>query len=157
MQDLTNATFSVWFDAALAGKCETLLASAGGNSSNQCKISLVSLGAVSGIYIVANKNGAGCGVMITNGIGRFKRQRLAYKWSNLVWVMSPTRQRVYVNGVEVAEIFAPANDVGFHATGFEIGLMIPHVLIDITLMARSMICEFTIEPYQRTKLDNSII
>jgi hypothetical protein len=120
MQDLTDATFSFWFDANLTGKYETLLSDADRGSSNYCKIALVSCGSISGIYIIANKNGAGNGIMITNGIGKF-RQRLAHQWLNLIWVMSPTSQRVYVNGVEVANIFVTANDVGSHGDGLVIG------------------------------------
>lgn len=120
MQDLTNATFSLWFNANLTGKNETLLSDADSGSSNYCKIALVSDGSVSGIYIVANKNGAGSGITITNGVGKF-RQRIAKKWVNLIWVMSPTNQQVYINGVEVANESATANDVGYHGNGLVIG------------------------------------
>ena len=120
MQDLTNATFSLWFNANLTGKSETLLSDADSGSSNYCKIALVSDGSVSGIYIVANKNGAGNGIIITNGIGKF-RQRITNKWLNLIWVMSPTNQQVYVNGVKVANESATANDVGYHGNGLVIG------------------------------------
>ena len=120
MLDLTNATFSFWFDAKLMGKNETLLSDADNGSSNYCRIALVSDGRVNGIYIVANKNGAGNGMIITNGIGKFS-QRLDHKWANLIWVMTPTSQRVYVNGVEVLNAFVTANDVGSHGNGLVIG------------------------------------
>lgn len=120
MRDLSNATFSLWFNANLTGKNETLLSDADSGSSNYCKIALVSDGSVSGIYIVANKNGAGNGIIITNGVGKF-RQRITKRWVNLIWVMSPTNQQVYVNGVEVANASATANDVGFHGNGLVIG------------------------------------
>jgi hypothetical protein len=120
MQDLTNATFSIWFNANITGKNETLLSDADAASSNYCKIALVSDGSVSGIYIVANKNGAGDGIIITNGVGKFT-QRITKKWVNLIWVMSPTNQQVYVNGVEVANASITANDVGFHGNGLVIG------------------------------------
>jgi hypothetical protein len=35
--------------------------------------------------------------------------------------MSPTSQRVYVNGVEVANLSVTANDVGSHGNGLVIG------------------------------------
>ncbi len=120
MQDLTNATFSLWFNANITGKNGTLLSDADSGSSNYCKIDLVSDGSVSGIYIVANKNGAGSGITITNGIGKF-RQRITHNWVSLIWVMSPTNQQVYINGVEVANVSATANDVGFHGNGLVIG------------------------------------
>lgn len=70
MRDLTNGTFSLWFNANIIGKNETLLCDAEPASSNYCKIVLVSDGSAGssykrhynwGIYIVANKNGAGNG------------------------------------------------------------------------------------------------
>jgi len=129
IQDLTNATFSLWFKASITGNNETLLSDADGASSNYCKIVLVSDGSVGswykrhnniGIYIVASKNGAGNGIIITNGIGKFG-QRIINRWLNLIWVMTPTNQQVYVNGVQVANVFATANDVGFHGNGLVIG------------------------------------
>jgi Concanavalin A-like lectin/glucanases superfamily len=129
MQDLTNATFSLWFKANLTGNKETLLSDADSASSNYCKIVLVSDGSIGswykrhnsiGIYIVANKNRAGNGIIITNGIGKF-RQIIINKWVNRIWVMTPTNQQVYVNGVQVANVFATANDVGFHGNGLVIG------------------------------------
>lgn len=60
------------------------------------------------------------GIIITNGIGKF-RQRITNNWLNLIWVMSPTNQQVYVNGIEVADVFATANDVGYHNHGLVIG------------------------------------
>ena len=120
IRDLTSATFSFWFDAKLTGGYETLLSDADSGSINYCRIALVSHGNAPGIYVVANKNGAGNGLMITNGFGKFK-QRLDHGWVNLTWVMSPTRQYVYVNGDDVANVLVTANDVGCHGNGLVIG------------------------------------
>jgi Concanavalin A-like lectin/glucanases superfamily len=129
MQDLTNATFSIWFKASVTDRSETLMSDSDSGTSNYCKIVLVSDGRMSnifnfhdirGIYVVANKHGAGNGILITNGIDGF-RQHIANNWVNLIWVMQPANQQIFVNGVEVANVFATANDVGFHGNGLVIG------------------------------------
>jgi hypothetical protein len=117
MQDLSNATFSVWFNANKVNAGEALLSDSDTAAGNDCSIGFWSTNVIG---VVASKQGAGSGIAITNGVGNF-RQSMSNDWVHLVWAMQPTNQQVYVNGVQVANVYATANDVGYHGSGFVIG------------------------------------
>ena len=120
MQDLTNATFSFWFNATKVGAGRVFLSDSDTAAGNDCNVQFVPAGNGYGIGVVASKHGAGSGTVITNGVGNFK-QSISNNWLHFVWVMQPTNQQIYVNGVQVANAYATANDVGYHNSGFLIG------------------------------------
>ena len=117
MQDLTNATFSFWFYANRIVVNETLLSDSDTAAGNDCNIQFWNTNVIG---IVASKHGSGGGYSVTNGVGNFI-QRLTNNWLHFVWVMQPTNQQIYVNGVQVANVYATANDVGYHGSGLIIG------------------------------------
>ena len=117
MQDLTNATFSLWFDASSAVDHQTLLSDSDTAPGNDCNIQFWN---VNEIGVVASKQGGGPGYAITNGVGNFQ-ESIAQDWLQFVWVMQPTNQQIFVNGLLVASVYATANDVGYHGGSFVIG------------------------------------
>lgn len=118
MQDLTNATFSVWFNA------NKVSASQGVFLSDSIPVpgyswacDLIPVGNGAGIYATGH---GGQGVTITNGVGNFT-QKITNNWLHFVYVMQPTNQQLFVNGILIANVNTNANDIGGHSSGFVIG------------------------------------
>jgi len=112
MQDLTTATFSLWFDADTIEDLATLLSDSDAAVANDCVIQFRSLNSL-GFY--GDKNGVPLNpTTITNGI-------VTSNWLHIVWVMTPTNQQIYVNGVQATNAAVAANDVGYHWNGLVIG------------------------------------
>ena len=121
MPDLAYATFSIWFKANSVSNAPNVLFSdstpAYGNDF-VCEIS--PLGTNHGIYVSGTKNGGQNGATIANGTANFK-QKMANTWLQLVWVMQPKSQELFINGVLVTNAAVLASNVGYHNNGFVIG------------------------------------
>ncbi|MEI7939913.1 MAG: LamG domain-containing protein [Verrucomicrobiota bacterium] len=124
MQDMTTATFCIWFNAETTDATSdnpALLSDSDTAGGNDCIIQLIHQGSTHGIFIAANKNIAWSNqAVITNGIANFT-QSITNNWLHFVWVMTPTEQTVYVNGTEVAALSISGNDVGYHSAGLVMG------------------------------------
>jgi len=120
MQNLTTATFSVWFNAnQLPNSTRVVLSDSDTTIGNDWLIALVNTDSGYGLNAQSTKNGT-VSVIITNGGASFA-QPLTNTWQHFVWVMQPTTQQMYINGGLAASVSSSANDVGYHNAGFVIG------------------------------------
>jgi hypothetical protein len=121
MRDLSNATFSVWFNAAnVTALQNTLFSDSTTASGNDFACLLAKVGTSSAVYVACSKAGGGGGLWVTNGTSGFS-QLLTNNWLQLTWVMQATQQQVFVNGTLSASVATNASNIGFHHQGFVIG------------------------------------
>ncbi len=120
MQDLTNATFSLWFYANQIGAGASLFTDSTVAPGNDFACHLLPVGSTFGILIAGYKGGGSGSLTITQGVGNFTAN-IQSNWLHFVWVMQPTNQQLFLNGTLITNAFLRASDVGYHNAGFVFG------------------------------------